>query len=162
VHFERRARLACACSRSSDSAGRAREAHQPQRPRAALQASTRAAPVPGSTMTASQAPWGPLGGRQERASVAQRVLGVKVRQTAFRAPWLESIFRAFGGPARPEVLAIYVLILLRVKTALRHSIRKDVGAHSRANFMDVLGLCCRWMRWTELAAADRFAPGITS
>jgi len=87
VRFERRARLTCACSRSSGSAGRAREAHQPQRPRAALQASTRAAPMPESTRTASQAPWGPLGGRQERASVAERVLGVKVRQTAFRARW---------------------------------------------------------------------------
>jgi len=86
VHFERRARLGCACSRSSGSAGRAHEAHQPQRPRAALQASARAAPVPGSTRTASQAPWGTLGGRQERASVAQRVLGVKVRKNGFSGP----------------------------------------------------------------------------
>jgi len=86
VRLERRARLTCAGSRSSGSAGRAREAHQPQRPRAALQASTRAAPVPGSTRTASQAPWGPLGGRQERASVAERVLGVKVRQNGFSGP----------------------------------------------------------------------------
>jgi len=86
VRFERRARLACACSRSSGSAGRTREAHQPQKPRAALQASTRAAPVPGSTRKASQAPWGPLGGHQERASVAQRVLGVKVRQNGFSGP----------------------------------------------------------------------------
>ena len=86
MRFERRARLACACSLSSRLAGRAREAHQPQRPRAALQASTRAAPVPGSTRKASQSPWGTLGGRQERASVAQRVLGVKVRQNGFSGP----------------------------------------------------------------------------
>jgi hypothetical protein len=88
VRFERRARLACACSLSSRSAGRAREAHQPQRPRAALQASTRAEPVPRSTRTAFQAPWGALalGGRQERASVAQRVLGVKVRKNGFSGP----------------------------------------------------------------------------
>jgi len=86
VRFERCARLACACSLSSRSAGRAREAHQPQRPHAALQASTCAEPVPGSTRTAFQAPWGALGGRQERASVAQRVLGVKVRENGFSGP----------------------------------------------------------------------------
>jgi len=34
--------------------------------------------------TAFQAPWGPLGGSQERASVAQRVLGV--RQNGFSGP----------------------------------------------------------------------------
>ena len=71
------------------------KAHQPQRPRAALQASTRAAPVPGSTGAASQPPWGGLGGRQERASVAQRVLGVKVRQSGFSGP-LVSPLEAFA------------------------------------------------------------------
>jgi len=86
VRFESCARLTCACSPPSGSAGRAREAQEPQRPRAAFQASTRAAPVPGSTRTASQAPWGPAGGRQERASVAQRVLGVKVRQKRLFGP----------------------------------------------------------------------------
>jgi len=28
--------------------------------------------------------------------------------------------------------------------------------------MDVLGLRWQWLRWTELAAVDRFAPGIIS
>ena len=91
MRFESCARLTRACSPPSGSAGRAHEAQEPQRPRAAFQASTRAVLVPGSTRTASQAPWGPAGGRQERASVAQRVLGVKVRQNGISGPLVRRI-----------------------------------------------------------------------
>jgi len=65
VRFERRARLACACS--------LQPAVRIGWPR------TRGAPAPEASL-------GPLGSRQERASVAQRVLGVKVRQNGFCGP----------------------------------------------------------------------------